>query len=268
MPLLSRGSQRIDYLDEGQGETVVLIHSSVSGNRQWRALMDTLKDRYRVIAPNLFGYGETTPWAGHMPQTLAAQAELVLALCEEVEGPIHLVGHSFGGGVALSAASLLGSRVGKLVLYEPTLFYLLSQNGRHEAFLEAKDLADHVRRFGAIGDWPTAAANFADYWLGDGSWAVMPEKRQTAFAAALPSAVFEFDAGMGESSTLKLCRSLPAKTMVINDARSPRSVLEIIELLEDACPHWAFIRISGTGHMAPVTHPELVNPMIGDFIDL
>ena len=113
--------------------------------------------------------------------------------------PLTYVGHSFGGAVALKAASLLGSRAGRLVLFEPTLFYLLAQNGRDEAFHEAKALADHVRHFGALGDWPTASSRFADYWLGDGVWAAMPERRRTAFAAALPSAVYEFDAGLGES---------------------------------------------------------------------
>jgi pimeloyl-ACP methyl ester carboxylesterase len=77
MPVLSKGSLRIDYTDDGQGQAVVLIHSSVSANRQWRALIEALKDRYRVLAINLFGYGETTRWPGTSPQSLYAQAELV-----------------------------------------------------------------------------------------------------------------------------------------------------------------------------------------------
>lgn len=268
MPVLTRGSQRIDYLEEGSGDTVVLVHSSVSGNRQWLALIDALKDRYRVVAPNLFGYGETTAWAGSVSQTLAAQAELILSLCADSKGPVHLVGHSFGGAVALRTASLLGSRTGKLVLFEPTLFYLLAQNGRDEAFLEAKALADHVRQFGAGGDWSTAAARFADYWLGDGAWPAMPERRQSAFAVALRSSIHEFDAGLGETSTIDLCTSLPARTMVMHDADSRRTILEIVEILKDACPHWAFTRIDGGGHMAPLTHPDLVNHIIREFIDL
>jgi pimeloyl-ACP methyl ester carboxylesterase len=267
MTVMARDGQRLDYLEEGEGETVVLVHSSVSGNRQWLALIDTLKDRYRVLAPNLFGYGETPPWRGEAPQTLADQAELVLVLCGEAEGPIHLVGHSFGGAVALKAATLLGARVGKLVLFEPTLFYLLYRHGRDEAFLEAKDLADHVRRFGAVGDWPTAAARFANYWLGDGAWEAMPEKRQAAFMAALPAAVAEFDAGLGETSAADLCTSLPARTMVMHDTGSRRSVREIVELLEKSCPHWSFRQLTGAGHMAPLTHPELVNPIIREFLD-
>lgn len=80
MPVCSNGSVMVDYTEDGTGETVVLIHSSVSGNRQWRALVDALKERFRVLAINLFGYGETTPWPGARLQTLSDQAELVLTL--------------------------------------------------------------------------------------------------------------------------------------------------------------------------------------------
>jgi len=108
MPLCSNGSITVDYTEDGAGETVVLIHSSVSGNRQWRALVDALKERFRLLAINLFGYGETPPWPGARPLTLADQAELVLTLCEETQTPIHIVGHSFGGSVAVKAATKLG----------------------------------------------------------------------------------------------------------------------------------------------------------------
>jgi len=64
MTVLSLGSLKIDHTDDGSGPSVILIHSSISANRQWRALCDALKDRYRVIAVNLYGYGETTPWPG------------------------------------------------------------------------------------------------------------------------------------------------------------------------------------------------------------
>ena len=92
MPVLSRGTIRIDYTDEGQGQPVIAIHSSVSANRQWRTLTETLRDRYRVLAVNLFGYGETTPWPGTSPQSLYAQAQLIVALWEESRGRVHIVG--------------------------------------------------------------------------------------------------------------------------------------------------------------------------------
>lgn len=157
MPVLSTASVQVDHTDDGQGEPVILIHSSVSGNRQWRMLTDALKDRHRVISVNLFGYGETTPWPAGAQQSLYAQAQLVLALCERLDAPVHLVGHSFGGSVALKAAELLGTRVGRLVLLEPNPFYLLRQGGRMPAYQEVRALRDHVKCFGALGDWPRVA---------------------------------------------------------------------------------------------------------------
>lgn len=267
MPIRSNGALTVDYTDDGAGESVVLIHSSVSGNRQWRALIDALKDRYRVLAVNLFGYGETTPWPNTSPQSLYAQAQLVLALCEDIESPVHLVGHSFGASVAMKAASLLGPRVGKLVLLEPNPFYLLKQHGRTEAFLESRALRDHVKCFGSLGDWPKVAERFADYWLGDGSWSAMPEKRRQAFAASLPPNLHEWDAVMNEETTVSEWSRGTAKTLVVSAADTRRPIREIVEILSGSCPSWHFRQLSDGGHMAPLTRPDLVNPIVRQFLE-
>ena len=267
MPVLSKGSLDIDHTDDGQGQPVVLIHSSVSGNRQWRSLTDALKDRYRVLAINLFGYGQTTPWPGTSPQSLYAQARLVLALCEEVGTPVHLVGHSFGGSVALKAASLLGPRVGSLILLEPNPFYLLKQHGRTQAFLESRTLRDHVKCFGSLGDWPKVAERFADYWLGDGSWNTMAANRRGAFADALHPNFHEWDAVMDEETTVEDWKALTARTLVVSDAATRLPIREIVDILAQACPHWAFHTVPEGGHMAPLTRPELVNPVVRQFLD-
>lgn len=267
MPVLAKGSLCIDYSDEGRGQTVVLIHSSVSGNRQWRALAAALSDRYRVLSPNLFGYGETTAWPGSTPQPLYAQAMLVVALCEEPAAPIHLVGHSFGGAVALKAAGLLGARVGSLVLLEPNPFHLLEQAGRTRALLEALSLRDHVKCFGALGDWARVAERFADYWLGDGAWASMPEKRRAAFTASLPPNVHEWDALMGEVTPVEEWRDLGAETLVVCDRATRLPTREIADIFARACPRWTFHTLCGAGHMAPLTRPDLVNPLVREFLD-
>jgi len=267
MPIYTQGKLRIDYSDEGSGPAVILLHSSVSGNRQWRALIDALKDRYRVLAPNLYGYGETTPWPGPAAQSLYAQAQLVLALCGEIDGPVRLVGHSFGGAVALKAASLLGARAQRLVLLEANPVNLLEQAGRGEAYLEARALRDHVQCFGSLGDWAKVAERFADYWIADGAWAAMPEKRRAAFVAALPPNLHEWDAVMNEKTTIEEWRQLAARTLVVSDAATRRPVRELAELFAQACPHWSFRSIEAGGHMAPLLRPDLVNPIVCDFLD-
>jgi pimeloyl-ACP methyl ester carboxylesterase len=267
LPVLLKRRLKIDHTDDGEGQPVVLIHSSVSANRQWRALTEALKDRYRVLAINLFGYGETTPWSGAAPQSLYAQAQLVIALCEELRAPLHLVGHSFGGSVALKAAGLLSSRVGSLILLEPNPFYLLKQNGRTEAFLESRSLRDHVKCYGALGDWLKVAERFADYWLGDGSWSVMPEKRRIAFAESLPPNFHEWDAVMEEETAIEGWKDLTARTLVVSDAATRLPIREIVTLFAKTCPHWTFHTIPEGGHMAPITRPELINPVVRQFLD-
>lgn len=267
MPVCSNGSITVDYTEDGAGETVVLIHSSVNSNRQWRALVDVLKERFRLLAINLFGYGETPPWPGTRLQTLADQAELVLTLCEGTQGPIHIVGHSFGGSVALKAAALLGPRVGRLVLLEPNPFYLLKQHGRTEAYEETRTLRDHVKKFGVTGDWARAGERFADYWLGDGSWASMPEKRRQAFAAFVPPVFHEWDAVMNEETTIDAWKALEPRTLVVSASGTRRPIREIVELLAHACPHWTYAQVAEGGHMAPVARPELVNPIVVRFLE-
>lgn len=267
MPVLLKDGVKVDYTDDGAGEAVVLVHSSISGNRQWRALIDTLKNRYRVLAINLYGYGETTPWPADRPQTLAAQAQLALAVCEDIAGPVHVVGHSFGGSVALKAAAALGPRAGRVVLFEPNPFYLLKQHGRTEAHEESLVMRNWIKRFGATGEWARAAEAFAEYWVGDGAWAAMPEKRRAAFTTSLMPNFYEWDSMDHEDTNIETWQKLAAGVLVLRAVRTRRSVGEIFDLFREHCPHWSFKEVKEGGHMAPLTHPDAVNPVIGRFLD-
>jgi pimeloyl-ACP methyl ester carboxylesterase len=267
MPVVSRGDLRIDYADDGSGRPVILVHSSVSGNRQWRVLTEDLRDRYRVLAVNLYGYGETTAWPADAHQTLAAQAELILAVCEGLHEPVQLVGHSLGGSVALKTALLLDERCDGLVLLEPNPFHLLAQGGRDEAWHEARQLRADMQSSLASDDWPGASERFADYWLGDGAWSAMPERRRAAFAEALPPNVYEWQAVMDEPMTIEDYAAVPARTLVVSDPATRRPIREIVELFAEACPAWSFQSLPEGGHMAPLTRPELVNPIVREFLD-
>src|SRR5215470_15954506 len=169
----------------------MLVHSRVSGARQWRRLMDDLKHQFRVRAVNLFGYGKTPPWPAEATQTLSDQARLVEAALPPDTGEIYLVGHSFGGSVAMKAAARLAGRVTRLVLLETNPFYLLAQLGRADAFAEALELRNCVKTFGALGEWATAAEKFANYWGGAATWREMTSERRAAFTAALKPNYFE-----------------------------------------------------------------------------
>src|SRR6516164_10383462 len=154
---------KADFLEAGSGLVVMLIHSSVSGARMWRRLMDDLKDDFHVRAVNLYGYGSTPRWPSDKPQSLDDQARLVETALPTNADTVCLVGHSFGGSVAMRLAARLAGRVTKLVLLETNPFYLLEQSGRADAFSEIMDLRNWVKKFGGMGEWGTVAERFADY---------------------------------------------------------------------------------------------------------
>src|SRR5262249_30208560 len=118
-----------DFIETGTGPLVVLVHASMSGARQWGTLTEALKDRFRVRAVNLFGYGRTADWPEEQPPTLDDYAGLVLSAVPDTES-VALIGHSFGGAVAMQAARRLGARAARLVLIEPSIFSLLEVHGR------------------------------------------------------------------------------------------------------------------------------------------
>jgi pimeloyl-ACP methyl ester carboxylesterase len=109
----------------GTKPMVIALHCSGSSGRQWNKLASALGDRCTLIAPDHIGCGATRPWSGDHRFCLADEAARILDIVDAQDGPIHLVGHSYGGGVALRVARERPERIASLSLYEPTAFHVL-----------------------------------------------------------------------------------------------------------------------------------------------
>ncbi len=267
MPILSTENFKIDYTEDGAGQTIILIHGSISNNQQWRLLVNSLRDRFHVLAINLFGYGQTSPWTGNSNQTLYDQAKLVIELCSEYKYPISIVGHSFGGSVGIKLAAILRDKILRMVLLEPNPFYLLNQHGRVGAYNECLELRNCIKKFGSKGEWVKVAEKFADYFLADHSWESMPEKHRQTFINRLPPNFHEWDAVLNEETTSSDLMDISAKTLVVSGSNTRRIFSEIAEILSKECPNWAFAELANVGHAAPITHTAKINKVIEEFID-
>jgi pimeloyl-ACP methyl ester carboxylesterase len=260
--------RKVDFVEAGAGPLVVLVHSSMAGAHQWSALTRVLEDRFLVRAVNLYGYGATPSWSEAKPPSLDNFAELVALAVPDTANTVRLVGHSLGGAVAMQlAAHQLEGRVTSLVLIEPSLFYLLDCCDRHEAFDEVSTLAHYTRR--CISDEvPEAAAErFIDYWCGAGVWKASSPERKAAFVQSVTLLRHEWGTVLeGELTPAEMTAALPRNTLVISSAKTVRPSRELVGVLLNARPDWGFASIPDGGHMAPLTHPQLVNPMISDFL--
>ena len=106
------GSETLAYLDEGQGEVVLMIHGNMSSGVHFEPLIQRLQDQFRCIAVDLRGFGDST--YNNRFDTLAELAEDVNLLLDKLEiSSVYLVGWSNGGGVSLKLCALHPEKVKK-----------------------------------------------------------------------------------------------------------------------------------------------------------
>jgi pimeloyl-ACP methyl ester carboxylesterase len=266
MPSIEVSGSRIEYLEEGKGEPVVLLHSSGSSAAQWRALVERLRVRYRILAPDLYGYGATAPWPGHGPLALAHEAQIVRAMLARAAAPAHLVGHSYGGAVALHVARAHGALLRSLTLVEPVAFHLLK--GRDApALAEITGVAGRVAASIACGDYLGGFGAFVEYWSGPGAWDAVPAAKRAPMAMRLAKVALDFHATLSEPARLEDFRRTAMPALVVQGARSPRPTRRICELLALELPESRLETVAGAGHMAPVTHREQVNALIAEHLE-
>ncbi|MDQ1319935.1 MAG: hypothetical protein QG655_1178 [Actinomycetota bacterium] len=100
MRYLDLHGERVAYLDEGEGEVILLLHGIAGSSQTWRSLIRPLSRHYRVVAPDLLGHGDSTK-----PRTdysLGAFSVLLRDFLDELGiARATLVGHSLGGGIAM-----------------------------------------------------------------------------------------------------------------------------------------------------------------------
>jgi pimeloyl-ACP methyl ester carboxylesterase len=256
------------YRETGAGPAVVCLHASASNSRQWQPLADALAPRFRVLAADSYGSGQSPAWKAKRPLTLRDEVALLEPVFARAGGPVTLVAHSYGAAVALIAALERPELVHALVLYEPTLFSLVNTespppndvDGFRAAFARAAALCD-------AGDPAGAGRCFVDYWAGEGAWAQMPEPRQGQVAVSMANLRSWYGACMAELTPLRAFSWLGAPVLLMTGRKSPPSSRSVARLLARALPRVEAMEFDDLGHMGPVTHPEAVNKAIGRFLE-
>jgi pimeloyl-ACP methyl ester carboxylesterase len=94
---------RVAYRDEGAGEVLLLVHGMGGSSNTWSGVIPLLAKKYRVIAPDLLGHGESDKPRGDY--SVGAFAVLLRDLLDALDVPrVTVIGHSLGGGVAMQFA--------------------------------------------------------------------------------------------------------------------------------------------------------------------
>ena len=246
---------------------MVCLHSNASSSGQWRALMERLAPKFHVLAPDAYGAGRGPAWPADRPVTLRDEVALIEPVLALAGDPFALVGHSYGGAVALIAALAQPHRVRALALYEPTLFALLEAESPSPN--EADGIRNAVAAAGAAldaGDTDRAAECFIDFWMGKGAWARTPEARKGPIAASVANVRGWKSVLFGEPTPLEAFAVLDVPVLYMTGKDSPASSLGVARLLTKTLPQVEVVEFEGLGHMGPVTHPEVVNVALAEFL--
>lgn len=255
------------YRKSGTGPGVVCLHSNASSSSQWRHLIENLAPCHHVLAPDTYGAGRGPTWPADHPPALRDEVTLLEPVFVQAGTPFALIGHSYGGAVALIAALQHPQRLSALVLYEPTLFGLVDAASAPPN--DADGIRQTVQRAGAAltaGNRNAAAEHFIDFSMGTGAWHSMPPPRQDAIEAAIVNVQGWGRALFDEPTPLNAFSALTMPVLLMMGQSSPASARAVVRLSAQTLPRLEMLEFKGLGPMAPVTHSDIVNPAIEEFL--
>jgi pimeloyl-ACP methyl ester carboxylesterase len=232
----------------------LLIHSGGFTSRQWRKLAQRLAPTHEALAPDLIGYGDD-PWPPGKPFHFRQDVERLAGLLDR---PADVVGHSYGGLLALQLALAQPERVRSLALYEPVAFGILG-----EADADARDAlalpAYHADAAGVDEAWLAA---FVDWWNGAGAWAQLAEPTRAGFRAVAWKVYQEVSTLMADTTDHARYATIAVPTLLLGGGRTAMTERRTLERLAEALPRARLELFPEMGHMGPITHADAVNAAI------
>lgn len=243
------------------GIPILLFHATLSTSVQLAGLARLLVARGPVLALDRRGSGESVVATPRALDVAVHVADVVALLDAEDVAAAILVGHSFGGVVALEAAARLPDRVLAAVAWEPP-YGPLADTATRVAFA-AVGIA--TERAYANGGGAAAAAAFLEGVAGAGAWAALPE-RARAFLSAQGAGAFA-DASLVGLDPAGLARITVPVTVLTGTASEP-FYAPIARAVVARIPGARLVDFNGLRHPAPITDPEPVAAAVLDAIAL
>lgn len=260
------------YEQLGEGDRIVLTHGAWTDGRTWHALTERLADRFEVVTWDRRGHSRSGDGTGI--GSCRQDATDLAGLIEHLGGgPVHVVGNSAGGNVALNLVTMREDLVRSAAVHEPGPFGLLVETGDPD--LEAvvqheKTTSAHAEELIAVGEHREAAKYFVDeIAIGPGAWAQFPEELRnilTANAATVADDLRDgWDAGSVDVEALAVS---PVPLFISSGADSPKMEAAAAAELNRRLPAARLEVIEGVGHIPHRTHPDEYTRVLTAFIDM
>lgn len=265
-----RGTE-LEYIEQGAGEPVVLVHGTLGDYRTWGAQTEAFSQRYRTIAysrryhhPNTCDEHESDYTAQLHADDLA---ELIVGLGLE---SAHVVGTSYGAYTALFLAARHPQRVRALVLGDPPVFPLLgrSRRGRElrQSFLDRVwDAAGAMMRQGRT---EVGIRTFVDGVVEDGAYdSFPPDVQQMLLDNACEFAVETSSPDFFTPFSWEDARQVTHDTLLVTGDRSREMFGIVVDELSRCLPNNDIARVPNTTHEVTSDNPAAYNTIVIEYLD-
>lgn len=265
MPALRlAGGGTLTYEEYGVGPAIFLIHGSPGTARAWQRVAERLATRFRVIAPNLPGYGGSS--AGPEDGDSSHAAEAIGALASALGAPRVLTGYSYGGVVALQAALRGAVRPDALALLEPVAVPVLDALGDPAGYRCARVVFDDYVASVTAGDG-AAVRTMVEFWFGPGSFERMPAPMRSFLAEHAQHNARDVAATFRDAYTREGLRRLAMPVLVVLGERSPAVMARICQDIANTVVRGALVRLAQANHALTTTHADQVADLIAEVAD-
>ena len=256
MPHVEANGETLHYEDAGSGPAVLLIHSMGADVAMWRDQVAALSGRYRCIAFDCRGHGESTYNARFT--VAGAAADLKAGLDALGVARCHLVGMAMGGPIAISFAAQWPDAVRSIAVADGFVDMRETGGARIPEWaktIRSTTMADFGRRYAEMRLTPTASQEARDD-LAAAIAKVPPE----AYIDVM-KAIFDRIAFTGEAATIR------APALVIWGEEDDVTPLPHSQQIADAIPGARLETIPGAAHISNLDKPEAFNRLLADFLD-
>jgi pimeloyl-ACP methyl ester carboxylesterase len=206
----------------------------------------------------LIGYGSSAAWPQQAAFGLDAELRAIEPSLRCCADTLHLVGHSYGGVLALHLALADPGRVQSLTLIEPVFFAALKYAGEWSAYFEFCRVRDEFVTALARGDRELAMRRFVDFWMGNDAWAGLSADTRASMRNAADKIVLDWQASFAADPGRSRLSALAVRTLLVRGSDSPRPMRSLVDALHAIMPGSGRTVVEGAGHLLPRTHASVL----------
>jgi len=209
--------------------------------------------------------GSVTPYVLTVgdPDRAAAVGELL----DSLGASAHLVGHSYGGFLALTLARQRPEGIRSVAVYDPVAYGVLRAPQDAEGLADLERVRTHPLFLDDVqGGGAAWFEVFVDYWNGPGAWRGMSPHGRDAFLRVGRKVFLEVWSLVHDRTPASAYAAIHAPVLLLGGAASPAAARRVVAILGESFPRARVRMIEGAGHMGPLTHGPLVNEAIAAHI--